>query len=99
MNVICTWGEGPDIVIDLNGKTLVLFEKPIMKGWTYGIVKEGTMDFNLDEAKELLVQLDKAIKETERMKKELEEYMDKTVSKREENDERTPKGDNVCVDS
>jgi len=58
----CTWGDGPDVLISLNGKPLVCHEDPKNdpppRGqWVHGYVSEGSMDLTKDEARELAAQL------------------------------------------
>lgn len=54
MKVTCTWGEGPDIILNLDGTQLILHETPVdYHRWTHGIVSEGSLDLTADEAIEL----------------------------------------------
>lgn len=54
MEVACTWGDGPDIVLSLKGDTMILLEDPIDKDkWTNGTVSKGQMDLTAEEAESL----------------------------------------------
>jgi hypothetical protein len=97
MDAICTWGEGPDVMINLNGTILVLYEEPNMKGFKYGTIKQGSIDLRLDEAKEFRNILDKAIKEVERMQRELEEYVKNDINCNDcDKDNRVCNDDSIC---
>lgn len=70
MKVSCTWGDGPDIVLDLSGSTLILFEDPINKDkWKNGTVSNGNMDLTAQEAKQLAQDLLMAAQEVEELEK------------------------------
>ena len=58
MNVSCTWGDGPDILLSLEGKTLILLEEPQRThppqgSYQHGFVTKGSTDLTADEAFDL----------------------------------------------
>ncbi|KKL70906.1 hypothetical protein LCGC14_2100190 [marine sediment metagenome] len=76
INVECTWGVGPDIILDLKDHVFILYEDVIKKGFTHGIVKNGSMDLNVEEAKILVSDLINAIKEVEELNTCYNEYIE-----------------------
>lgn len=44
MRAICTVGEGPDVIVNLNGKQLFLLEKVNMEHSVNGTVCQGSID-------------------------------------------------------
>jgi hypothetical protein len=62
IGVSCTWGDGPDILITLDGKPFICYEDPKNhpppRGqWVHGYVSKGSMDFTQAEARVLAAQL------------------------------------------
>jgi hypothetical protein len=58
VKVDCTWGDGPDILLSLSGKGMILLQDPTKKDkWVHGVVTEGSMDLTVDEALALASQL------------------------------------------
>lgn len=54
MKVECTWGPGPDVVLSLEGTSLVLGENPnSLQRWSHGIIREGEIDLTANQAFEL----------------------------------------------
>ncbi len=58
----CTWGDGPDVILDLKDDTFILYENPIhvKSSSIYGHVTKGSMDLTADEALELAAELEAA---------------------------------------
>jgi len=50
MKAECTWGEGPDVLVSLDGTTIVLHEKPVSDVWEHGVVTQGSLDLTAGEA-------------------------------------------------
>ena len=52
MKAECTWGDGPDVILSLNGTGMILFENPIIEGsgFKYGTVNAGSLDLTAQEA-------------------------------------------------
>lgn len=77
----CTWGDGPDVLLDLKDDVFILYEKPIhvKSSSVYGHVTKGSMDLTADEALQLAGELEAAAhnaKEMDRMCEEHEEEVD-----------------------
>ncbi|MFO7824462.1 MAG: hypothetical protein R6V72_11040 [Cyclobacterium sp.] len=68
MKAECSWGYGPDILISLNGIPLVLHDHPNeMNRFKHGVVKEGSIDLTVKQAKKLLKELYDAINAVEHL--------------------------------
>ena len=68
INAICTWGDGPDVLLRLDGTRLVLLEDPEgLEHFTNGFVMMGQLDLTIKEARNLAENLIKAADEAERM--------------------------------
>lgn len=66
MKAQCTWGDGPDIVLSLEGTSLVLLENPSkFNHFKRGVVSAGSLDLTVSEAKQLRYELDCAIQMVE----------------------------------
>jgi len=75
INVDCTWGEGPDVLLTLDGKLLMCYEDPIHKEQAvHGFVSKGSMCFTADQALDLAHMLTKAAETAKAMDRDLEEY-------------------------
>ena len=55
MRATCTWGEGPDVVLSLEGTSLVLGEHPDFNRnrFLHGVITKGEIDLTADQAQEL----------------------------------------------
>ena len=78
---VCTWGDGPDVILDLKDDTFVLYETPIhiKSSSMHGHVTKGSMDLTADEALQLAGELEAAAhsaKELDRMCQERDEEID-----------------------
>jgi hypothetical protein len=78
MKAVCTWGDGPAVLLCLEGDTLVLHEDPEKKGWVHGTVKQGSIDLTKEEARNLAFELLNAAAESDRLDKICEDH-DKMV--------------------
>jgi len=64
----CTWGDGPDVTLSLEGKSIVLCEDPqSLDKWTHGVVTNGLVDLTADEALRLASRLTMAAHEAKRL--------------------------------
>lgn len=59
MKVECTWGQGPDVIVSLEGSPLVLRESPDSgkNRFLYGVVTKGDIDLTVDQARKLGLEL------------------------------------------
>lgn len=57
IKVICTWGDGPDVMIAGKAKPILLLEEPNRSGFTHGIVTSWQLDLSVEEAEWLSVWL------------------------------------------
>jgi len=76
----CTWGDGPDVLLILEGKELMLYEipyhhKPPLADGTYGFIKEGSLCLTTSEARRLASQLNQSAKEAEDLDTRYKEKM------------------------
>ncbi len=74
MRAVCTWGDGPDVLVDLNNTTVVLYEDPWSdpppRGkWAHGCVSKGSFDLTAEEAKALAAELISAAEQAEHLDK------------------------------
>jgi len=72
MKATCTWGDGPDIALDLDGTRFVLYEdpkhnKPPQGDYVHGYVQKGSIDLTMNEAEELGRQLISAAENSRRL--------------------------------
>lgn len=63
MKVECTWGDGPDVLLSLEGTKLILYNGPILSdpsegGYRFGHTTDGSIDLTADEALSLAAQLE-----------------------------------------
>lgn len=80
MKAECTWGDGPDVLLVLDGTPVVLYENPDnFKHWTHGTVCNGSADFTAAEARALAEQLLQAAQQAEDMDKQLEKDTQKWI--------------------
>ncbi len=79
MKATCTWGDGPDVLVDLDGTGLVLYEDPKdhppPKGrYKYGHVNQGSLDLTATEAENLGIELITAAKQARDMDRVCHEH-------------------------
>jgi hypothetical protein len=61
MEVECTWGDGPDIVVSLDGKRVILYENAVGRNkFIHGFIENGSFDLTADEAEKLAGELMRA---------------------------------------
>ena len=65
MRADCTWGEGPPVMISLDGSGMVLNEEPSRGGFIHGVVSSGSADLTIKEAIDLSIQLTQAAQAAE----------------------------------
>ena len=64
IKVSCTWGDGPDVLLSLEGKCLMLHEHPIdYNKSTHGFISKGSIDLTAKEALDLAQTLINAAKQ------------------------------------
>jgi len=62
MRAICTWGDGPDVMLTIDGERFILYEdvkydEPPKGDCVHGHVNKGSMDLTANEAQALGYQL------------------------------------------
>lgn len=80
MKATCTWGDGPDVLVELKGTPVIAYEKPrhneLPRGdYKHGFIKEGSFDLTVDEAESFAKELMRAAKETRNILKSYYKYM------------------------
>ena len=51
MKATCTWGEGADVIIELDGTTMILYEDATdLHRADHGFVSQGSLDLTAEEA-------------------------------------------------
>lgn len=64
MRAVCAWGEGPDVLVVLEGTPIVIYENPYgFERWEHGVVSKGSFDLNMKEALALAYSLIEATKQ------------------------------------
>ena len=54
MKAVCNWGEGPDVLLALEGTPLMLYEAPVdLNKAVHGYVSQGSICLTEDEAERL----------------------------------------------
>lgn len=82
IEAICTWGDGPDILLVFKGdkdidKRFILYEKPRKRGWKYGYVVKGSTDLTIKEAIHLAKQLIDSAEQALQLEKGFDKEMKK----------------------
>lgn len=72
INVQCTWGEGPDIMVEFKDEHFILYEKVNPKGWKHGFVKSGSFDLTADAAIQFANNLILAAKQAKQLENDIE---------------------------
>jgi len=87
MKVECTWGDGPDVLVVLDGKPIMLYEDPSdMDKCTHGLVRQGSLDLTAEEAQELGVDLITAARQARQLSKQYAEHCKEHHKKQIESD-------------
>jgi hypothetical protein len=74
MKATCTWGDGPDVMINLDGTFLQLYEEPINHHrWQYGEISQGSVSLTTAEAEALASQLRDAITQAKELNNKLKQ--------------------------
>lgn len=81
MKATCTWGDGPDVLVDLNGTGVILYEdpkhhKPPRGDFKHGYITEGSFDLTAEEAEILSNELKTAAAAARSLDKSYREYME-----------------------
>jgi hypothetical protein len=75
MKATCTWGCGPDVMLNLDGHPMVLYEDPIHKDkWVHGAVTKGSLDLTADEAEAFGFQLIEAARQAKALDELCEQH-------------------------
>lgn len=79
MKAVCTWGDGPDVLVDLNNTTVALYEAPWSdpppRGrWAHGCISEGSFDLTAEEAKALAAELINAAEQADHLTKSYKDH-------------------------
>lgn len=78
MEVECTWAEGPDIIVSLNGHSVILYENPKDSNFEHGIINKGSFDLTKKEAYILAYQLIKAANQATELEDSAREYFERS---------------------
>ena len=81
MKAVCTWGEGPDVMLCLEGTPLILGEHPDLSHFSYGVVTKGDLDLTADQAQELGLQLIKLAQQAKDLYEGIKEQDEKRNSR------------------
>ena len=80
MKAECTWGDGPDVTLSLDGTKMVLRVDPAeLDKWVHGTVAGGQADLTSEQARDLARQLIKAADEADRLDEVAEEHDKETM--------------------
>ncbi len=87
MRAVCTWGEGPDVLVVIEGTIVILYEdpkhtKPPRGDYKHGYVEQGSFDFTAEEAEVLGNQLLEKAKQARDMDKQLKEHFNNEQAKK-----------------
>lgn len=75
IKAVCTWGDGPDVSMSLEGHKMVLMENPEdYDRWVHGTVTHGIVDLTGPQAYSLGLQLINASLEAGRLDLECKEH-------------------------
>ena len=73
MKAECTWGEGPDVLVVLDGTGVICYEHPKhLDKFTHGLVSQGSLDLTSKEARTFAAQLIKAADAADELQKSWE---------------------------
>lgn len=71
----CTWGDGPDIILELKEHSLICYENPLHHDrFIHGVISNGSTDLTLAEAKQLVSTLLSSITQVEELESACEKY-------------------------
>ena len=73
-NVVCTFGDGPDVLVASNSLKILLLEHPNCQGFTHGVVGSWQLDLTVKEAEELSILLYEKAQIAKELYNELEEF-------------------------
>ncbi len=73
---VCTWGEGPDVLVSLENDVFILFEEPDKSHFAHGVVTQGQMDLSAAEAERLAAELLIAAREARRLESICQQHDD-----------------------
>lgn len=86
MKAQCTVGEGPDVIISMEGTPFILLEPPSTDKChsEFGACRKGDIDLNLKEAEEFLDSLQAAVLTAKEFYESYDEYCKQKLKKEEE---------------
>jgi len=77
ISAVCTWGDGPDMVLSIKGKSVILMEEVKNKDkWVHGTVSVASLDLTSHEARELSRDLLMAAARAEELEDQCEAHDD-----------------------
>jgi hypothetical protein len=79
MKASCAWGDGPDVIVTLEGTKVILYEDPWnhdppIGQYKHGLISQGSFDLTSKQARQLASELIKAAEGAEYLQNEIEEY-------------------------
>lgn len=78
MKAECSWGNGPDVLVVLEGKPVMLYHKPHnLDEATYGYISEGSACLTAEEAEKLAQELLIAAKQAKNLNRELISHLER----------------------
>lgn len=77
----CTWGDGPDIILENKGETYILYDDTQKCGFSHGCSFKGSFDLTLEEAIELRNNLNMVILQVKELKECTNEYFNRENKK------------------
>jgi len=100
MRATCTWGDGPDVILTIDGERFILYEdpqhiEPTKGDFKHGFVRKGSTDLTADEAEALGHQLINAAAQARGLDKLCEDH-DKQAVLDELERPPIPKEDLTC---
>lgn len=105
MRAVCTWGDGPDVLVDLDNTTIALYEAPWSdpppRGrWAHGCISKGSFDLTSEEAEKLGYELIAAAEQSKELDKSFSEHCTEHHKKQMELDmEKTMEWNNIKCES
>lgn len=76
IEAVCTWGYGPDVIVNFKDHGFILYEKPKYERWANGCVKNGSCDLTAKEAEELGYKLIEAARQARSWGESAENYFE-----------------------
>ena len=78
IKAVCTWGDGPDILVVVKGEPFILYEPPdCFDRYVYGVVDQGSIELTIQKAEKLANDLLSAAKEARKLQDGYSKIMQK----------------------